>query len=392
MGIVLAGLVAVAVLAGGGEGGGAAPRRLAPVAVIARRVESLRDLRFRRVPVPVAVSPATARREGLEDLDRTYPPARRKVDEEVRELLGLVPAGTDLRAVEASVFGTGVAGYYDPRSKRLRTVTGAATGTRVTAEMVLAHELTHALEDQRFGIVHEAQGSGDAALARLALVEGTATTVMERYVVRYFGAGELFGGLLAGAAQSGPTLPPVLQDQLVFPYTGGAAFVQHLQRRAGGRWTLVDLAERVRPPASTEQILHPEKWIRPDAPERVTMRLAPLLGPGWRRTGAGTWGELQTRELLSAGGAPAADRAAAGWGGDRYELWQRPQSGCAAPCRSADALVMRWRWDTARDAHEFESAMRDAPTTRSTSAVVRRGTTVTLALAPSARLAERLAS
>ena len=120
--------------------------------MIARRVEALRGLRFDAIPRPVAVTPEQARREGLEDLDRTYPVARRRADEQVLKLLGLIDPSMDLRDVSASVFSEGVAGYYDPRTKRMRTVRGAATGTRVLAEMVLAHELTHALEDQRFGL------------------------------------------------------------------------------------------------------------------------------------------------------------------------------------------------------------------------------------------------
>src|SRR5688572_32003961 len=151
-------------------------QRAAPVPVIAKRVEALRGLRFETLPKPVEVTPAQARREGLEDLDRSYPQARRRADEQVMKLLGLIDPSVDLREVSASVFSEGVAGYYDPRTKRMRTVRGAATGTRVLAEMVLAHELTHALEDQRYGLgIADQSGSDDAALARLALVEGSAS-------------------------------------------------------------------------------------------------------------------------------------------------------------------------------------------------------------------------
>ena len=69
-------------------------------------------------------APQQARREGLEDLDRSYPESRRKADEEVLKLLGLIEPDVDLRSISASIFGEGVAGYYDPRSKRLRIVSG----------------------------------------------------------------------------------------------------------------------------------------------------------------------------------------------------------------------------------------------------------------------------
>ena len=135
-------------------------------------------------------------------------------------------------------------------------------------------------------------------------------------------------------------------------------------------------------PDSTEQILHPEKWVEVETPDRVTLGVD--LGPGWRRTARGTWGEWQTAALI--GGD------AAGWGGDRYELWQRGTC-AAAPCRSEDVLVMRWSWDTRADAREFEAALRAAPIASADGAAVSaRGDTVTLVLAPSAALARRLSA
>jgi hypothetical protein len=200
----------------------------------------------------------------------------------------------------------------------------------------------------------------------LALIEGSATFVMERYLLRHFSAGDALTGLLGSALSSGPKLPKFLMDQLLFPYTGGMAFVQALVDEARGRWTLVNLAERVRPPDSTEQILHPEKYLRVEQPLPVSLDVH--LGAGWRRVAAGTWGEFQTRELVGA--------AAAGWGGDRYELWQGP---------GGNVLAMRWRWDTRRDAREFAAAARGLGET----ALTASGDAVTLVWAPSKALAAR---
>ncbi|HEY6887922.1 MAG TPA: hypothetical protein VI300_09090 [Solirubrobacter sp.] len=382
--IVLAGLLGLLAL----EDDNPAPRpaaKAASVSTIASRVETLRGLRFRTRPVPQSVSPAQARREGLEDLDRSYPAARRRADEEVLKLLGLIEPRVDLRAISASVFGEGVAGYYDPRSKRLRIVSG--TTPDALSEMVLAHELTHALEDQRFGLALSEGEGDDAALARLALVEGTATLVMQQYLLRYIGAEKALSGALASAFQTGPDLPKFLKDQLIWPYIGGAQFAQVLLQKGGGTWKLVDLADRVRVPDSTEQVMHPEKWVAVEAP--LPVRLAVPLHDDWRRATSGTWGEWQTNELL--GGS--AEAAAAGWGGDRYELWQKGAASCGSPpCRAADVLVMRWRWDTSRDAREFESALRAAPVAREDGAAVEaHGDTVTLVLAPTPALARRVA-
>ena len=342
----------------------------APVDVIARRVEALRRLRFERLPQPVAVTPEQARREGLESLDRDYPAERRESDESVYELLGLIEPGQDLRELSGDLFGEGVAGYYDPRDGRLRVVEGAGTGTRVLEEMILAHELTHALDDQRFGL-ETTPATDDGTLARTALNEGTATALMYAYVNEHFTVEETLGGLVSAAFGDTGDLPPFLQAQLLFAYLSGQEFVAELQRRGG--WALVDTAYEVRRPASTEQILHPDAYFDADEPKPVRIRR--VLGAAWERALAGTWGELQTRELLG-----GASDAAAGWGGDRYELWRSGDS---------QALIMRWRWDTPRDEAEFADRLREVMGDRG--AIVRRAGTVTLAVAPSRDLAERLA-
>jgi hypothetical protein len=401
---VLAALLLVGWWLAGGDEKEAAPAAAgpapAPVAEIARRVEALRGLDFVQIPRPLSVTPEQARREGVEDLDRTYPVARRRADEQVLKLLGLIDPSVDLRDVSASVFSEGVAGYYDPRTKRMRTVRGAATGTRVLTEIVLAHELTHALEDQRYGLgIADQSGSDDAALARLALVEGSASELMYAYARRHFTPEETLGGVLGSAFADTGSLPGFLQAQLVFPYTGGQAFVAALRERAGGRWTLVDLAERTRPPVSTEQIMHPGKWVAFEPPLPVGTDAAAALGPGWERASAGVLGEFQTRELLSRAGGGGSAEAAAGWGGDRYELWRRAGgAGCAAPCRRDAALVARWRWDTPRDSREFARKLRQwvrdglGAVDGGAVVVASRDGAVTLAMAPTGGLARRLAA
>ena len=383
MAIVLTGLLVLLALEGD-DSGSAPSRSTSPdVPAISARVERLRAMRFRERPMPVRISAAQTRRDGLRDFDRSYPPADRRADEEVLKLLGLLEPGADLREISAKVFGEGVAGYYDPRSKHLRIVTGVTPDA--LGDVVLAHELTHALEDQRFGLDLDESGTDDAALAALALVEGSATLVMQEYLVRYVGTEKALSGLLGSTLHAGgPDLPPFIEAQQLFPYTGGMQFVQALKDRAGGSWKLVDLADRLRVPDSTEQVLHPDKWVAVETP--LPVRLDVPLHDDWRRVTSGTWGEWQTNQLL--GGDQ--DAAAAGWGGDRYELWQR--SPCTAPpCRDADALVMRWRWDSERDAREFVDAL-ETVRFKSASVVAPDGDTVTLVLAPTVALARRLAA
>ena len=369
MAVLLVALLAIGFLTEDDDGEQAAAPAAAPVDVIAKRVEALRRLRFDELPEPVEVTAEQARSEGLESLDRDYPAERLRDDETIYELLGLIEPGADLRELTGNLFGEGVAGYYDPRDGRLRVVEGSGTGTRVLEEMILAHELTHALEDQRFGL-ESTPATDDGTLARSALYEGSATALMYAYVGEHFSAEETLGGLLSSAFEDTGDLPPFIQAQVLFAYVGGEAFVRELLRRGG--WGLVDTAYKVRKPSSTEQILHPEAYLEADEPKPVRIRAAL---PGWKRSHAGTWGELQTRELLG-----GSSREAAGWGGDRYELWRRGDDA---------ALIMRWRWDTPRDEAEFETRLREVIGDRGV--VVRRGGTVTLAVAPDRDLAERLA-
>ncbi len=399
---------------GGGAGAhGAArpPIAAAPVqparhvALIAARVERIRGLRFRRRLVPRRVSSALARREGLADLDRSSPPDRLHAQEELLELLGLLPRGTNLRRLEGAVYGEQVAGFYDPRRKRLSVVEGAAgsgAAGGALGDITLAHELDHALEDQRFGIRDSPSGTDDAASAYTALVEGSATEVMTRYALRYIGAGQSLSGALGALAQQAHAtkLPPYLQASLLFPYEAGQRFVESLYGFSHD-WRLVNLALRVNPPRSTEQILHPEKWLRAEDPVPVRLAVGERLGRGWRRLTAGSLGEWDTSQLLLRAGAsgPAAREAAAGWGGARYELWRRIGArrgrACAAPCRSRDALVISWAWDTRSDARRFDAALspfltRGLPGASAAVSLGRR--TTTLAFAPSRRLATVLAS
>ena len=346
-------------------------------------MEAIRDLRFRNLPKPAEVSAKQAQRDGLEDLDRSYPAARRHADEEVLKLLGLLAPRVDLRDVSATIFGQGVAGYYDPRTKRLRIVNGAQTSNRVLNEITIAHELTHALEDQHFELDLESSTSDDAGLANHALVEGSATAVMFTYAERLFSAEQTLGGLFSSLGQDTGDLPPFIEAQLVFPYIQGQKFIQALYETGGGSWSLVNSAYRFRPPASTEQILHPDKYLRVELPDRVRLRANP--GAGWRRVVGGTWGEWATGQLLG------NTDAAIGWGGDRYELWQRGSDDCATPCRDRDALVMRWRWDDRAAARRFAAALNEWRAGKPGASAVRsRGLEVALALAPEQDLAQRL--
>jgi hypothetical protein len=237
-------------------------------------------------------------------------------------------------------------------------------------DTVLVHELTHALQDQSFDLEklqQEDDPLADTGTALTALAEGDATLTMMDFrsqtsFERLPNAERILGSMAADpdAMMSAlPDLPgadqfaqaPVwLRDNLLFGYLQGMTFCISVRTRGGQK--LLDHAFATDPPRSTEQVLHPEKWhTRRDDP--VVIRL-PDLGPdlpGYRKAADGVMGELSVRSLLrqGPGDRDRAVAAAAGWGGDRFAVYEKADGG--------RLLVWVTDWDSAADAREFRTAL-----------------------------------
>jgi hypothetical protein len=396
----------------GGRGSATLAALESRLLLIESRVEKIRGAEFNRRPLPVLVNAGDVRRDGLADLDRLTTRAEQAADDELLKLLGLIPARASLRAIESSVFGDQVAGFYDPATKRLALVRNTGAQNEAVGEITLAHELTHALDDQHFGIRDQAPTADDRGLAYSALVEGDATAVMTRYATQYMAGMNLLEVLFASSSAEGTApLPPYIQASLEFPYLDGERFIEALVRYARG-WKLVNYAFRFRPPVSTAQILHPLEYVHNVRPRPPRLRVRPLLGRGWRRTLSGALGEFDTRQLLQRGSpAPHADQVAAAWRGGSYELWRSAPLGspaCQRPCRAVDSLLLAWRTDAGRDAHALAQGVGayvakglgasarggnvwTLPAGGAAAVATRTGTTV-LALAPTTAMARLLAS
>jgi hypothetical protein len=365
---LVVGLGAVGVLAGEGEQGepSAERARERPVEQVTRRVEEVargvervRELEFERLPRVSLVNPEQATRDALGELDHYVPPRRQRIEERLLVMLGLLPPDARLRELVGKALRAEVAGYYIPRTGTLALVRGAGLDG-LLGEVTLAHELTHALEDQHFGIEpHGASGFlRDRAVADASLREGSATLAMVEYVaVTQGGAEELPEevrrqvlaelGEVALPASSG--LPRYVREGLVFPYAAGAGFVNRIQGVGG--WGAVDRAFEEDPPLSSEQIMHPRKYEAGERPVRVRLRShRAVLPEGARVIARGDVGEFDTAQFLrDANGRRRSEEAAAGWGGSTFELWRLPGGG--------DVLVMAWAWDTPQDASEFATAV-----------------------------------
>ncbi len=289
-----------------------------------------------------------------EVLDDEYPPERARADARLLTAFDLLPPGTDLRGLRAKVLEENIAGFYDERpGKRCLYAISEDQAFTPTNQIILAHELRHALQDQ-YTDLHDIVGSSqgdfdDRSLALLSLYEGDATLVMERFVRARVGAlGPALegseGGLGAVMGEQAllevPGAPPVVRDHMVQPYVAGLGLAQAIWTR-GGPDAMREAWQH--PPDSTEQVLHPRLFFERQKPLGVKVRSA--LPPDARLLSEGVFGELLLRTLLG----PGHDEAAAGWGGDAWSVWD---------VRGRTALVWRSEWDTAKDSAEFHAALR----------------------------------
>jgi hypothetical protein len=310
-------------LAGGSAGPDRAPRTLEAVA---RSVEEVRGLRFRRLPSPTYLPRREVAARAARFVDE-YPPEREDLDETALVALGTLPAGTDLRSTLSRALGDQVVGFYDDDSGELVVASDRGRDLDPEAAVTLAHELEHALADQNFELPGgdvPPPGREDAAAAESALVEGDATLTMQLWALRNLALRDQLE--LGATADRGvfETLPDFVQRSLLFPYTEGLGFV--CARYETGGWAAVDAAYRD-PPDTTAEILFPERYGRAEPP--VEPPAPPAPGPGWQALGHAALGAADLWFLFQApGGDPrrALDhpRARAGaWAGGRVDVWTR---------------------------------------------------------------------
>jgi hypothetical protein len=264
---------------------------------------------------------------------------------------GMLPEGTDLAALAVSFAAVTAGATYSPLDKQVLLVSERG-GPRDTG--LLTHEFVHALQDQHFDLLRMMLArpfSFDREEAAFALVEGDAVSV-ERRVMRGEAwvrrpleevareEDERFSSYRKGI---GAFFPPLLTETFIFRYRDGLRFVETLRRARPA----VDLNEVFRrPPVSSEQVLHPEKYLAGETPREVEADVRAFADEGWRLTATTPLGEIGARGLLMAGVAgEEAKRAAAGWGGDRSFVFEREGR--------APLFVWKTVWDTTRDAQEF---------------------------------------
>ncbi len=273
--------------------------------------------------------------------------------------LGLIPPEIDLARTRLDLAANGVVAWYDPAAGVLNVIRRDGT-TDAVLRFFAAGQADTALIDQHVGLASwrpEDPTQTDRLVARQGLLGGDQAVLMIDWAGVNLSPDEQ--STLPGLVPTDPSVldaaPLYLRRMATFPSDAGRAFVDAL--RGVGGWAAVNDAY-ARPPASTEQILHPERY-RQDRPVGIDLEGAlGLVEGGWSLTDTRTLGELGIGLWLDDGvdGSPNA-WAADGWGGDRLATLDGPDG--------AWAVIWQTAWDTPTDAEEFsgmaDQAMADLP-------------------------------
>jgi hypothetical protein len=300
----------------------------------------------------------------IDDLNEENKPEDLVLQSKLLERLGLVPKGYELRAEMIKLLSEQIGGFYEPRTGEFYLVDWLDIDEQ---KPVMAHELMHAIQDQNFNLRRFEKfpkDQSDQELAIQALIEGEATVVMLNYIFKPQGLDitkvpipllSIFD--MSNKSDDGrfPVLsgaPSAIRESLEFPYFYGAAFVQTVVHR--NSWQKMTDVYTTELPESTEQIMHPEKYLERDHPVKIALPdVSAQLGKDWHKHEVNVQGEFGYYLILGQYlDKKRAQEAAAGWGGDQYVFYDRTDS--------KDSMIAQFSsWDKEKDAVEFLSAYSD---------------------------------
>jgi hypothetical protein len=350
----------------------AAARNAALIAATQEVLKETSEVRQLAILRPVQSSTQSRpeiERAVMKNLDEEVSPADMHAAEVTLKKLGLAPPDFQYRALMIRLLTEQVAGYYEPKTRQFYLADWIDIDGQ---KPIMAHELTHALQDQHFNLRrfdHWPKGDSDAELAAHALIEGDATMAMAMYVASNpFRALSFLKsmGAMSIATEELDKAPRSVRESLLFPYQEGMNFTRALYKQGG--WADVSKAFTTLP-QSTEQILHPDKYFAREAPVKVTVPdITNLLNSEgkrseirsqrsvagfqaaattWKRLASdvnGEWGfYLMLDEFLKS--AAESRRAAAGWAGDRTAVYESS--------KGEVLYISLSTWDTENDAREF---------------------------------------
>ena len=289
-----------------------------------------------------------------EKLDEENPKEEFQNELAAYKALGLLDDISGIRELLLELYTEQIAAFYDQKEHKLFS-RNKPLFSGMLNDVVLIHELTHALQDQHFGLeklIQKVEDNNDKLMALISLVEGDATFVQTQYMIKHrdWKLGEIFG-IAFQQQEKFFSAPLLVRETMLFPYEKGIKYVTALHDSNG--WTAVNTAY-ADPPVSSEQILHPEKYLSSrDDPREVSIPdLVPVLGKGWKLVNNNNLGELGIMVLFRRYlGIFRAKKPARGWDGDWYNYYVNGNDG-------REALIWAVVWDSVKDADEFFTSYR----------------------------------
>lgn len=291
--------------------------------------------------------------------------------------LRLLPKDFELRTFMMALLKEQVAGYYDPKTKTVNLLDWVAAEEQ---KPVMAHELTHALQDQNFGMekwmdagdkpknIQEEIEQDERRGAREAVIEGQGMIVLLDYMMapqnmRVTDAPQLVeamrSGMNVGEVPDSPVFskaPLFLRDSMLFPYSSGMDFILQVELKRGTEGGFVGLLRN--PPTTTRNILEPQTYLSKEViPNLKVPDLDKVLGKSWQRWDYGYMGEYDVQLMFKQWlNAKTADAISPSWRSGYYLSWKKPdaKTGPGDRLDPADmAMVYVSRWDSPQAAHLF---------------------------------------
>jgi len=333
----------------------AEPSLFSEIGGIETSLAGITGLRFTRNVPYATINKEQLRRYLEQRIKEAIKPADLRAEEFTLKMLGLIPSDFDLRQSTIDLLTEQAAAFYDYNKKKLFVLEG--TGEGPEERIALVHELAHALADQHFHLgkyIHEGSRSDDGSTARLAVMEGQATWLMTAYMSKQTGgpaevsdnALEIMSHSVEGSAEQYPVFsksPPYIRETLVFPYSEGMLFQNAVFKKL---WQQAFSEVFAHPPESTQQILHPDKYLdhkRPDIPESPAISGA----RDFRKLADGSLGELDYRVLLTQyAGKDEGAKAATHLAGSSYALYEHKKDVYAV-------IAFASTWDSPESAREY---------------------------------------
>jgi hypothetical protein len=265
--------------------------------------------------------------------EKEYPGQLSGKENEFIRLMGFASndANIDVRNIRKRIFLDNTGGLYNEETDELLVLVQYRELNYLNS-MVVVHELRHALQDQHFnlaGILGSRSFSDfdDRKLAILAALEGDATFLMVRYSgldADILASSPSSDALMSFLPTAKPSLlygePEIIRNQLLMPYIHGLRFVSAVFKKK--KWKGVNRILHL-PPASTEQILHPEKYFKREAPVEVLIQYKP---GGYQLFHSGVIGEYYLKVLVKSEEDYTYKDYAQGWGGDTFRIYKNAGS------------------------------------------------------------------